>query len=124
MKNISYIWCSLKDWCSDLFKEPIMIVEYDTTDNSVSCINWIGKKIYPFCGELSPDRWDKIKKYCGQKTKIYIWAGMEKKHLAYCEPINNYLSDEKLLQTGQGYHWRSGKRYGEVKNPKCPCCGK
>lgn len=116
-------------WVQDDWRE-IMMVHYFTETNMVECEDWCSKKIWKLTGALTPDLWQQIKLYCRTPktpshvpTRIYIWAGMNEKFLAYCEPIDNYLKDEKLLQTGQGFHYGSGRRYGEEEKKKCPTCG-
>ena len=46
-------------------------------------------------GMITKELWDEIAKYSmtgdWPYTNIYIWAGEDKKHLAYCEPIAPFL---------------------------------
>lgn len=92
----------------------VMIVTLNLTTNTVECLDWAGQKIKPFCGEFTYQRWAHIKRFCNLSedfpfTRIYIWAGMQQKHLAYSEPIHNYIKNPAFLLTGQGYHFGSGK---------------
>lgn len=125
------MWRFLKFFWNNL-GEPshreIMIVSYDATLNKIECVDWVSEKINVFCGVFDNDMLQRLKPYCKlgsfPNTRIYIWAGIEKKHLAYGEPIENYLKDVNLWKTGQGFHFGSGKRYGEIEKPKCECCGR
>lgn len=116
------MWLCFRAWWREQQKASIMYVCYDLTDNTLITYDWISQRISPFSGKFSSDKWKEIKEYCEGRTTIYVWAGMDKKHLAYNEPIQNYLEDENLLRTGQGFHFGSGIRYGVVEKPKCPCC--
>jgi len=118
------LWASLVAWWRKQQMASVMYVTYDLTDNTLTSRGWISQRIPPFSGKFSSDKWKEIKEYCGERTVIYIWAGMDKKHLAYHEPIQNYLDDENLLKTGQGFHFGSGKRYGVIEKVKCQCCGR
>lgn len=122
--DVRRMWRSFRAWWREQQKARIMYVSYDLTDNTLIAYDWISQKISPFSGKFSSAKWNELKEYCEERTTIYVWAGMQKKHLAYNEPIQNYLADENLLRTGQGFHFGSGKRYGEVEKPKCPCCGR
>lgn len=132
MRKIKFLWKEFIKWISDVQKCKIMIVTYFPIENKIECVDWCSQKIKPFCGKFTPELWNEIKSYCRLQTedrhrastRIYIWAGMEKKHLAYSEPIENYLNNINLLQTGQGFHYGSGKRYGEAEKKKCPTCNR
>lgn len=115
----------------------IMIVYYDLTTNQIKCVDWGSVKIKRLCGELTPELWEELNNYCYKEsnnhklnhywhvpTRIYIWSGIETKHLAYGEPIDNYLKDFSLLKTGQWFSFESGIRYGEKFKWKkiCPTC--
>lgn len=115
------IYKFLKYIFQDNNKYEIMTVSYDLTTNTIECVDWISRKINPFCGEMTPELWKNIYHYCRLKkhpncTKIYIWAGMDRKHLAYNEPIENYINNPSSLKTGQGFHYGSGKRYDTTLN--------
>lgn len=101
----------------------IMYVSYDLVDNSIISTNWIGLPIKYLSGKLTNELWDSISNYCTDRTTIYIWAGMDIKHLAYCEPIDNYLKNPHLLKTGQGFSFHSKIRYGQSEKIKCKLCG-
>lgn len=106
----------------------IMLISYDFKLNKIECIDWYSVKIDAFCGVFDEAMLERIKPYCRlgdfPHTKIYIWAGMQKKHLAYGEPVENYLKDINLWKTGQGFHFGSGVRYGQSEKIKCSTCGK
>lgn len=119
-KAISDLFKRLRIWWIETQKDDVMIVTYDTEDDYISCIDWCGQQIPPFCGKFTLELWEEIKKWCRVNdtfpyTRIYIWAGMEKKHLAYCEPIKNYIENIDLLKTGQGFHYGSGKKFEHDK---------
>ena len=116
-------WIGFRTWWSNYQKEEIMMVYYNLTDNTIKSKNFGGIDIAPFSGTFSLEKWNSIKEFCSKRTKIYIWAGMEEKHLAYCEPIKAYIDDINLLKTGQGYHYKSGKRYDGIEFLKCEKCG-
>ena len=119
------------NWFASFFlksvgERQIMIVDYDLTTNEITCKNWLSEDI--LSGEYSKELWEKIKPMCRVQgypkgTVIFIWAGMERKHLAYNEPIENYLNDPELLKTGQGFSWESKVRYGESSRLRCKSCG-
>lgn len=111
-------------------------MSYYTQTNQIECVDWVSAPIKEFCGNLTPQKWALIKRYCilADKfafTKIYIWGGALAKHLAYNEPIHNYIANPSLLKTGQGYHYGSGKKIKQTHlaniepllPPKiCSCC--
>jgi hypothetical protein len=104
----------LKYFSRFLYYSPqreIMIIRYEVSSNKIECVDWVSKKINAFCGVFDNDMIERIKPYCTlgdfPSTRIYIWAGIEKKHLAYNEPVDNYLKDVGLWKTGQGL--RSGR---------------
>lgn len=115
INNIFGFFYKIKKWCIEQDKREIMHVTYDLTDDVVVCTDWNGKNIYPLCGEFSEELWSEITKWSRLTkfpcTTIYIWGGLDKKHLAYNEPIENYLREPSLLKTGNGYHFGSGKVY-------------
>lgn len=125
--KLKYFW---KDITGKNNKSEIMTVHYDTTLNKIECYNWISEKIHPFCGVFTPEMFEEIKLHCNigkfRISRIYIWAGSEIKHLAYCEPIEDYLKDINLWKTGRGYtreKWIADIQK-ETSNYKCPTCGK
>lgn len=120
---IALSWIGFRTWWVDMQKDEIMNVFYDLTDNTIRSKNFGGIDIAPFSGTFSLEKWNALKEFCSKRTKIYIWAGMEEKHLAYGEPIKAYLDDISLLKTGQGYHFKSGKRYDGIEFKKCDKCG-
>lgn len=121
---------SIRDYLHEANKDYIMIINYDSSTNEIECLGWTSQRISSFSGKLTSELWEEIKPWCKLNTNynnrpcttIYIWAGMERKHLSYGEPIDNYLNDINLLQTGQGFHYGSGKKYGESEKKICPTC--
>jgi len=115
LKNITKFLDKVNQWFDEQQKCEIMTVEYNLETDYIHCIGWDGKDIYPFCGKFSSELWGEITKWSRLTkfpcTTIYIWQGMSKKHLAYNEPIENYIRDVSLLKTGQGYHFGSGKTF-------------
>lgn len=120
------LWKNIVDKWWDYQKTEIMLIQYNVVTNKIECKDWISQKIAPFSGQLTPELWKELKPYCklGNRphTALYIWAGFGKKHLAHGEPVDNYLDDYKLLQTGQGFDTNSGVRYGQKSTLKCPTC--
>lgn len=98
-------------------KRPIMLVYYDKVDNTVECFDWYSQKISLLSGPFTLELWNEASKYCcvdsdeSLCTRIYIWAGMLDKHLAYNEPIDSYIKNPSLLNYGQGFHYGSGKQF-------------
>lgn len=130
-KLLKDIWSAIVRAITIEIKQgDVMLVFYYPNSNYIECQDWCSQKISSLSGKYSSEFWNYIKPYFrkgttqGIPTRIYIWAGMEKKHLAYCEPVENYVANEKLLQTGQGFHFGSGVRYGEKVKIKCATCGK
>ena len=122
--HILHLLVKLRDWWREQEKDDVMYVQYDLTTDTLTAYDWVSEAISPFSGKFSSKKFQSMSGWCSKRTCIYIWAGMDKKYLAYHEPIKDYLADESLLRTGQGYHHGSGKRYGETKKVKCPTCGK
>lgn len=118
---LSYI--GFRTWWANFQKEEIMRVYYDLPTATILSYSWTSRIITPFSGEFSLEKWDLLKGFCSERTSISIWAGSEEKHLAYNEPIKAYLEDVSLLNTGQGFHHKSGKRYDGVQIMKCEVCG-
>lgn len=109
--------------------DEIMIVTIDLKKKTIECVDWISKKIHPFCGEFSLEMIEKIKPYCRKNedyppvpTRIYIYDEWGR-NLAYNEPIKNYLENPNLIYSGQGYHYGSGKRWETRNEKKCEQCG-
>lgn len=130
--KILKIWnfiAAVADRLNRLLDPPrdIMLVMVDIIDGqeSVECQDWLSNRISPLCGKRTAQRWNEIKQHCSKDTRIYIWAGMERKHLAYNEHIAPYLEDEKLLHTGNGFHYGSGRHYElkHLESVNCPTCG-
>lgn len=115
-------------------RRSIMTVEYNPTTNYIECVDWVSATIREFSGTFTKRKWALIKRFCNLSnefpfTRIYIWKDMREKHLAYGEPIHNYIKDTSLLQTGQGFHYGSGKKHystgtaSELKEwSRCPTC--
>lgn len=123
-------WQRFSRWWAQDDRREIMMVHYYPLTNMVGCTDWASFKIWKFSGILTPELWQEIKHHCRATetprhvpTRIYIWAGEEKKFLAYCEPIENYLYDKTLLQTGQGFHYGSGKTWEQHAHSQCTSCG-
>jgi hypothetical protein len=115
LKNITKFLDKVNQWFDEQQKCEIMNVEYNLETDYIHCIGWDGKIIYPFCGKFSLELWSEITKWSRLTkfpyTLIYIYAGNDRKHLAYREPIEDYLKDVSLLKTGNGYHYGSEKVY-------------
>lgn len=122
IKFMKFFWNNF----GDISHREIMLVKYDLLLNKIECIDWIGNRINVFCGIFDKDMLQLIKLYCRigdfPNTRIYIWAGLDKKHLAYSESIENYLKDINLWKTGQGFHFGSNKKYNEIERQKCSLC--
>lgn len=117
-------------WFAGDDRTEIMLVHYCTITNTVRCEDWYSQVIWKFTGAFTPELWKEIKSFCRfpdnprlVPTRIYISAGAEKKFLAYCEPIEPYFKNETLLQTGQGFHYGSGKQHPQPPRNQCPSCG-
>lgn len=129
-KKIKFWFFEIQNWWQETQKRGVMLIYFYPNENRIECVDTCSHKIPPFCGKFSPELFQEIKKWCfdesegGYRTRIYIWAGMEKKHLAYCEPADNYFAKPELLLTGQGFHFGSGMRYGDREKTKCPTCKK
>jgi len=128
-KNIKL---KIKFFFENLFHEEIeiMMVSIDLTKNRMVCLNFCGEHIDSLPKDFTEQSFETLKPYCRLSedyypvpTRIYIWTGMETKHLAYGEPIKNYFENKSLLKTGQGYHFGSGKRYDGYVTKKCHKCG-
>jgi len=94
----------IKKWWNELGKSEIMTINYNLETNKIVCKNWCSETIYPFCGTFSVELFQSLKPYCRfgkfPNTRIYIWAGMEKKYIAYNKPVEKYFAmftrEEKL----------------------------
>lgn len=107
--------------------KPVMTISYQKDENRIECTSWGGERIIALSGEFCDGLFDEIKKWCGERTTIYIWSSSQNRHLAYNEPVENYLTWPALLKKGQGFGTVIGVKYqlriGDRCRLRCKACG-